>query len=163
AASFQRTPKRSCTSRLPPSSFGCALPAMSTWIGRSPPMIRSARSGSRKSRCSRLYVARRRAKPIVRQSGANAFAAASAERAGPRLTRDVAVARGAAVRGARAAQGGLGDAERLALVVHVRAPEADERPDVGPRALGQPLERRGDLLGRVGVVARRHRRVRGED
>ena len=55
---------------LPPSSAGCALPASTTCTGRSlSATSRASRSGSEKSRPARLYVAKRRAKPIVSASG----------------------------------------------------------------------------------------------
>ena len=80
----------------------------------------------------------------------------------PHPARDDAVALGDAVGRAAGAQRELGDAERLALVVGVRAPQAQERVGVGAGLGEQAVERRADLVGRVRVVARRHRRVRRE-
>ena len=58
---------------MPPSSAGCALPAMTSWIGRSGCSSRRlSRSGSRSISVSRLYDGTRRAKPIVSTSGSSA-------------------------------------------------------------------------------------------
>ena len=58
---------------LPPSSAGCALPAITSWIGRSGCSSRLlSRSGSRIISVSRLYDAARRAKPMVSTSGSSA-------------------------------------------------------------------------------------------
>ena len=58
---------------LPPSSAGCDLPAMTSWIGRSgSSSSRLRRSGSRSIRVSRLYDGTRRANPIVSTSGSRA-------------------------------------------------------------------------------------------
>ena len=67
----------SCTiswiSFLPPSSAGCALPAMISCIGRSGwSSSRLSRSGSRSISVSRLYDGTRRAKPMVSTSGSSA-------------------------------------------------------------------------------------------
>lgn len=60
----------SCTSRFPPSSAGCALPATTIWMGCSGCSRRSiSRSRSRSIRVRRLYEGTRRAKPMVRTSG----------------------------------------------------------------------------------------------
>ena len=57
---------------LPPSSAGCALPAMTIWTGRSGSSSSAvSRSGSRSIRVSRLYDGTRRAKPIVSTSGSS--------------------------------------------------------------------------------------------
>jgi hypothetical protein len=59
-----------CTSSLPPSSAGCALPAMTSWIGRSGSSSSAfSRWGSRIMSVRRLYDGTRRAKPIVSTSG----------------------------------------------------------------------------------------------
>ena len=58
---------------LPPSSAGCALPAMISCTGRSGwSSRRLSRSGSRSIRVSRLYDGTRRAKPMVSTSGSSA-------------------------------------------------------------------------------------------
>ncbi len=62
----------SCTSRFPPSSAGCALPATTICTGRSSCSSRSiSRSRSRSISVSRLYEGTRRAKPIVSTSGSS--------------------------------------------------------------------------------------------
>ncbi len=65
-----------CTScwmrRLPSSSAGCDLPAITNCTGRSGFVrIAVSRSGSRSMSVSRLYVGTRRANPIVRVSGSS--------------------------------------------------------------------------------------------
>lgn len=71
ASSANRT--SSCTSRLPPSSAGCALPATTIWIGRSGCSSSSvSRSRSRSISVRRLYDGTRRAKPMVSTSGSRA-------------------------------------------------------------------------------------------
>ena len=58
---------------LPPSSAGCALPAMTSCIGRSGSSSSAlSRSGSRSISVSRLYDGTRRAKPMVSTSGSRA-------------------------------------------------------------------------------------------
>ena len=58
--------------RLPPSSAGCDLPAITSWIGRSGCSSSALRrAGSRSISVSRLYDGTRRAKPIVRMSGSS--------------------------------------------------------------------------------------------
>ena len=58
---------------LPPSSAGCALPAMTSCTGRSGwSRSRLSRSGSRSISVSRLYDGTRRAKPMVSTSGSSA-------------------------------------------------------------------------------------------
>ena len=57
-------------SRLPVSSAGCALPAMTSWMGRSGSSSSFLRrAGSRSISVRRLYVGTRRAKPMVSTSG----------------------------------------------------------------------------------------------
>ena len=56
-----------CMTSLPGASWGCALPATTIWTGSA-----SSRSRSEKTSPARLYVAKRRAKPIVRRSGSSA-------------------------------------------------------------------------------------------
>ena len=75
---------------LPPSSAGCALPAMTSWIGRSGCSSRRlSRSGSRIISVSRLYDAARRAKPIVSTSGSRALSIQpSSARAAPRFSHE---------------------------------------------------------------------------
>ena len=73
----------------------------------------------------------------------------------PHLARDLAVAAADAVGGAARAQRELGDAERLGVLVGVRAPEPDDLLGVDAERPGDLRERLGDLLGGVGVVARR--------
>ncbi len=59
-------------SRLPPSSAGCALPAITNCTGRSGCSSRSiSRSRSRSISVSRLYDGTRRAKPMVSTSGSS--------------------------------------------------------------------------------------------
>ena len=53
-----------CITSLPGLSCGCALPATTTCTGSA-----SSRSSSLKTRPARLYVAKRRAKPIVSRCG----------------------------------------------------------------------------------------------
>ena len=63
-------------SSLPPLSFGCALPAKMNCTGRSVAFrMAVSRAGSRKIRSPRLYVANRRAKPMVRASGSSTSSA----------------------------------------------------------------------------------------
>ncbi len=63
-----------CSRRLPWSSAGWALPATTSWIGRVSSSSRARRrSGWRRIRVSRLYDGTRRANPIVRTSGSNAW------------------------------------------------------------------------------------------
>jgi hypothetical protein len=81
----------------------------------------------------------------------------------PHLARDLAVAAAHAVGRAAGAQRELRHAERLPLVVGVRAAAADDRADVHAERLREAAERIGDLPRLVGVVARRDGRVRGED
>ena len=81
----------------------------------------------------------------------------------PHLARDLAVTARDAVGGAAGAQRELRDAERLGLLGRVRAPEADDLLGLDAERAGDLGQRLRDLLGRVGVVARRDRRVRGED
>ena len=68
-----------------------------------------------------------------------------------------------AVGRAAGAQRELRDAERLVVVVGFVRPRRDELPDVDAELAGAPERSVGDLVGRVRVVARRHRRVGGED
>ncbi len=81
----------------------------------------------------------------------------------PHLARDLAVAGADAVGAAAGAERELGHAERLGRLVRVRAAAAHERLHVEAEVAHQRRERARDLGGRVGVVARRHRRVGGED
>ncbi len=81
----------------------------------------------------------------------------------PHLARHLAVSRAHAVGDPRRAQRELRDAERLAVVLRVRAAAPDERPDVEPELLGHAGELLGRLLRRVRVVAGRDGGVRGED
>ena len=76
---------------LPPSSAGCDLPAMTSWIGRSGWSSSALRrAGSRSISVSRLYDGTRRAKPMVSTSGSSAVSiqpssAGAAPRLRPRL------------------------------------------------------------------------------
>ena len=81
----------------------------------------------------------------------------------PHLARDLAVAAGHAVGGAAGSQRELGDAERLGLLVGVRAAEADDLGGRDAERARDVAERVLDLVRRVGVVAGRDRRVGGED
>ena len=77
---------------LPPSSAGCALPAITSWTGRSgSSSSRLSRSGSRIISVRRLYDAARRANPMVSTSGSKASSIqASSALAAPRLVHDLA-------------------------------------------------------------------------
>jgi hypothetical protein len=77
-------------SRLPPSSAGWALPAMTSCTGRSGcNRIALSRSGSRSMRVRRLYDGTRRAKPIVRTSGSSTLSVqASSASVAPRCCQD---------------------------------------------------------------------------
>ena len=81
----------------------------------------------------------------------------------PHPARDLAVAAADAVRGAARAQRELAHPERLALVLGPRPAQADDLHRVDAHRRRQPRERLDDLLGGVGVVPGRDRRVRGED
>jgi hypothetical protein len=67
------------------------------------------------------------------------------------------------VGGAAEAQRGLRNAERLARVLGMRAPQRDHLGNRTGELLREPADGALHLLGRVRVVAGRHRRVRGED
>ena len=82
---------------------------------------------------------------------------------GPHLAGDLAVAAADAVARAARVQGELRHAERLALVLGARAAEAQDRVEVDADLVGERAQRLAHELGLVGVVAGRHRRVRGED
>ncbi len=77
---------------LPPSSAGCALPAITSWIGRSGCSSSAlSRSGSRSISVSRLYDGTRRANPIVSTSGSSAVSIQpSSAFAAPRCFQDFA-------------------------------------------------------------------------
>ena len=97
-----------CTSSLPPSSAGCALPAMTSWIGRSGSSSSAlSRSGSRIISVRRLYDGTRRAKPMVSTSGSNTD---EVQPSSASVARAAATTRagggGPRRRGARAARGG---------------------------------------------------------
>ena len=63
-------------SSLPPLSCGCALPAKTSCTGRSgSPRRRLTRSRSLKRSAARLYVAKRRAKPMVSACGSSTSSA----------------------------------------------------------------------------------------
>ena len=76
---------------LPPSSAGCALPAITSCTGRSgSSSSRLSRSGSRSISVSRLYDGTRRANPMVSTSGSRAESIQpSSADAAPRLRHDL--------------------------------------------------------------------------
>ena len=116
---------------LPPSSAGCALPAMISCTGRSG-SSRSvlSRSGSRSISVSRLYDGTRRAKPMVSTSGSSTESIQpSSASAAPRCCQD-----------SRSRRAGVVD-EPLAQL-------ALDRPDL---AVGQLVDGAAERLGVVAV------------
>ena len=77
----------------------------------------------------------------------------------PHLARDLAVALGDAVGDPARAQRELGHAERLRLLVGVRAAAPHELVRIDAQLGREPGQRLRHLRGRIGVVAGRHRRV----
>ena len=127
----------SWTSRLPPSSAGCALPATTIWIGRSGCSSSSvSRSRSRSISVSRLYEGTRRAKPMVRTSGSRT----------PSIQPSSAVARAALP---------PGGAQPLPhLLDQLLAQVAAQLPDVlvGDVGDGVPALRAADAQGVLGAL-----------
>jgi hypothetical protein len=81
----------------------------------------------------------------------------------PHLARDLAVTLADGVGDPARAQRELRDAERLGVLLGVRASAAHERVRIDAQLGGDARQHLGHLRGRVRVVARRDRRVRGED